>query len=312
MNKILIIFSYSGFEINAKREDYFWNMIKIAKEVSGDESPVVVVNEDTIFRGKAKAFLDDKRVKHFKLDVQIVWAVDTCQMWLHGWGYIIDNFKETERIIQLPGDIDMIQDIRVFEQSLRTFISLGKPFDIITGDFTIGEKFGPKSLIDTYGTYQLLSIWFPSLTKEIFRLQINRPRSEFINIKKEVLRELLDKRKFAYEQTLNMLISSWDWKNRKEWKYKILAHPLGTIKDDSSHRDYTGVMDQIERTERLIKLRWREIEKPTIKKNPTYEEKLAEMEEFQKFTKKFQRLDRVSSSAREAAAYTIQALLGIG
>lgn len=332
-SKVLIIFAYSGFGINLQRRDNFWRMVKIA--LTRDKKPIVVINEDTVHNGGAVSFYEDIKigadgkskvgVTESDLDIIKIWSVDTCQMWLHGWGHIIDNYDNVDRIIQLPGDIDMVQQWREFEDNLGTFLDL-KSHDIILGDFDIKEKFGPKALIDTYGTYQLLSIWFPNLTRKIFRLNINRPRTEFINIKKDILRGLLKERKFAYEQTLNMLISSYDWKKKREnaknkhfedaeeidyWKHKIKRVGLGEIKDDSSYRDFIGVIDQIERTERMIKLRWREINRPNSKENPTKEEKIKEVKDYQKFIRQFQDKERLSSSCLEGAVGTIQALLGI-
>ena len=95
-----------------------------------------------------------------------------------------------------------------------------------------------------------------------------------------------------------MLLSSWDISNAR-WKYKIGSEALGSLKDDSSQRHYVGCLDQIERTERMLKQRWREINQP--QKNDDYHQ----------FIAKYHSLDRLSYSSRESAGITIQALLGI-
>lgn len=297
MTKILIIFAYKGFQKGDLREKHFWDMLKIAQRISGDTKPVVVYNEDTCERGQAKAFLEHPN--YANLDVVKVWSVDTCQMWLTGWGHIIDEYPETDRIVQLPGDIDMVADETDFYSvALPSLIGLGDPFDIIVGDFKIRDRFGAKNLIDQYGTYPLLATWFQELTRAIFNLPLNRPRSEYLNIRTTVLRDLLKTRKFAYEQTLNMLLNAWDFQ-RHEWKYKIQTANLGYIKDDNTERQYLGALDQIERTERLLKLRWREIYKPE------------EGHKYKKFLSQYNTLDRHSASVREGGRITIQALLGI-
>lgn len=152
-------------------------------------------------------------------------------MWLTGWGYVIDNFKEISRIVQLPGDIKSIEGKKrekgEFFNNLKEFIALQGPWDIIIGDFSSGEKFNAKDLIDEYGTYALLANWFPNIAREILGgLRLNKPRSEFINININTLRELLKFRKFAYEQTLNMLIHSYDIE-KKNGNTKSFAINLG-------------------------------------------------------------------------------------
>lgn len=291
MKKILIMFAYNGYKAGDPRELHFWKLVEVAKEASGDEEPVVILNADTKDKGQADAFLADQRTQN--LNVQIAWSVDTCQMWLHGWGYIIDNFPLVDRIILLPGDIDMAANPKQFYSLLSGFINLSDPFEIIIGDFDLGDKFGSKFLIDQYGSYQLLANWFPKFTQTIFQIPLKRPRSEFLNVKKEVLRELLRQRKFAYEQTINLLLSAWDHE-KNSWKYNVNTLSLGEIKDDSSHRHYIGALNQIERTERLIKLRWREIFKG---KSNFYED--------------FRKLNRQSNATRESCEITIQTLLGI-
>ncbi len=304
--KVVIMFPYRGYDIrkdekeqeriekSERRKDLFWKMVKKAREI--DPSPVIILNRDTEIRDEAKAFIEDPNSG--KLDVQKVWAVDTCQMWLSGWGYVIDTFKNCSRIVQLPGDIVDIEKEKDFFGKLVTFLSLGDRFDMVVGDFEGSDPYSAKNLIDQFGTYVLLANWFPDVMKQILSLPLRRPRSEFLNLKVDTLKKLLRQRKFAYEQTLNMLIRSWDFENNNNFKYEVHAHELGRVGDESAFRQYKECLDQIERTERMLKLLWREIN----------EHKYTHQE----FIQEYHRRDRISTASRETAAITIRSLLGLG
>jgi hypothetical protein len=296
-------------------------------------------------------------------------------MWLSGWGYVIDKFVEkgVSRIVQLPGDVESVKDEQDFFNSLKEFIAFGDPWDIIIGDFSSGSRFNAKDLIDWYGTYALMANWFPDITQAILKLRLNKPRSEFLNIRVETLSTLLEYRKFAYEQTLNMLIRSWDpdkgnqllfsvgsdlvgeldkcemptrlreqfqgcgkaltpqtlvdvrqagsnwiivdadkkyfvqsenqtlnvYEGQGDWRYEIFRHMLGEFRDDSSFREYRVCLDQIERTERMLKLLWREINEPTSQSEKD-------------FIEDYHALDRRSTSIRENARIIIRNLLRVG
>jgi hypothetical protein len=296
------MFPYSGYNSAEEREALFWDLVDCCRKETGKQAPIIVLNRDTEIRGKAKAFLENKRVAKGDVFVHRCWAVDTCQMWLAGWGYVLDNpeTKEDDRIVQLPGDIDTVsgQDgsREAFFNELGAFISRGT-WDFIIGDFASGDMFNAKELIDLYGTYALMANWFPDVAQasRLAPLKLNRLRSEFINIRVSTLKDLLKVRKFAYEQTLNMLIRSWDFGNN-QWKFEITKKDLGIIKDDSSFRQYRDCLDQIERTERMLKLLWREIHEPGFK-DPD------------KFIEEYDRLDRRSTSIRENARIIILNLL---
>jgi hypothetical protein len=220
-------------------------------------------------------------------------------MWLAGWGYVIDNYRDVSRIVQLPGDIDAVSEPRKFFNDLQMFIALNGRWDIIIGDFGTDRKWGAKDLIDQYGTYPLLANWFPQLARAILEQPLNKPRSEFLNIRIRVLENLLDHRKFAYEQTLNLLIRSWDFE-QADWKYDIKIARLGVLHDDRSFRKYRACLDQIERTERMLKLLWREIYEPSKES------------QYQEFIDQYHRLDQISTSMRENARIAIRVLHGIG
>jgi hypothetical protein len=95
-----------------------------------------------------------------------------------------------------------------------------------------------------------------------------------------------------------MLIRSWDYAI-KDWKYSITTTNLGIISDDNSFRKYRDCLDQIERTERMLKLLWREI----------YEN---EYENLQDFINEYDQLDRHSTSIRESARIIIRNILSLG
>jgi hypothetical protein len=306
----IIMFPYSGYDTNTEagrqRERIFWEIINTCRKVkaTGGRPPIIILNRDTENRHMADAFLADPRAaednmpKAERIIIRRTWSVDTCQMWLSGWGKVLDTdgVHNDDRIIQLPGDIDTVSEDsdndNSFFHNLETFISMSE-WDLIIGDFTSGNMYNAKELIDWYGTYALMANWFPEIARQIRKLPLHKPRSEFLNIRVETLKELLDFRKFAYEQTLNMIIRSWDFEE-KDWKYGIKTVRLGTLKDDSKLRQYRDCLDQIERTERMLRLLWREICDPQ-----------------QQFIDEYDRLDRLSTSIRENSRIIIRNLLGV-
>ncbi len=318
--KVIIMFPYSGYEAGEPREKLFWSLVDCSRKEAKNQSPVVVLNEDTERKGRAQAFLNDEKINTVIL--QRCWAVDTCQMWLAGWGFVIDTCEnEDDRIVQIPGDIDKVSGTEersgVFFRHLREFINRTGP-DIVIGDFGSEDMFSAKELIDLYGTYALMANWFPDVAQSCRRsLELNKLRSEFLNIKVGTLKKILIERKFAYEQTLNMIIRSWDFDKKKEnrrdggfWKYEITKTDLGILRDDSRSRQYRDCLDQIERTERMLKLLWREINEVPEKLQETnpqeYEEK------YQEYIDLYDRLDRRSTSIRENARIIIRNMLGWG
>ena len=345
---ILVIFPYGGYTKDDKNlENNFWELIKKCQKYS-KYKPIVVINRDTIIGKKAERFskqnlvvnnniveiskkdslLNPNAADNLKKNVDLleVWSVDTCQMWLHGWGQIIDknenlpSGEKIERIIQLPGDIEKITDKPDFYKKLNDFCSTSictidddtsskvSCYDIVLGDFET-EKFVGKSLIDSYGTFPLLANWFPKISKKIFSLKIYKPRTEFLNLRVDILKKLLEYRPFAYEQTLNMLINLINLRDekrddkQKEFKYSIGRYNLGNIEDHSDYRDYQECLDQIERTERMLKYLWREANAP---------EDTEDDQEFKKFMDDYDFLCQRSQAICETARVTIRSLLGLG
>lgn len=301
--KPLIIFPYLGYENNKKCEWYFWWTVDRCKEI--DPKPIVMIPADTIIRNDAVSFLKDHRYPG--LEVVPTWAVDTCQTWLAGWGYILDHYPEAERIVQIPGDIDFVEEDVEFYNNLTRFIKTASS-DIVIGDFRTSNQYSAKSLVDTYGTYSLLANWFPEISKSIRSLPLNRPRSEFLNIRTAVLRELIIKnRNFAYEQTLNFLVRCWNYDDSK-WRYDIAPSFLGTLSDDKSFRHYRGCIDQIERIERMLSLLWREIKEPR-KKDNIGDKEFEYL--YTVFSNEYDKLYARSKGIVESARITLRALLGV-
>jgi len=301
-SKPVIIFPYQGYENNKKCEWYFWWTVDKCREI--DPKPIVVLPKFTVLRGDAVSFMKDKRNK--ALEVIQTWSVDTCQTWLAGWGHVFDNYPKAERIVQIPGDIEYVNEDVEFYNNLGDFIKITSS-DIAIGDFGTGKNNSAKSLVDIYGTYSLLANWFPEISHSIRSLPLHRPRSEFLNIKTSVLRALLiNNRSFAYEQTLNFLIKSWNY-DKAKWNYNISVSPLGRFSDNKSFRDYSGCIDQIERIERILSLLWREIKEPK-KKGGVSDIKFEK--QYAVFSNEYDKLRSKSKGIMETARTTIRALLG--
>lgn len=299
--KPVIIFPYHGYENNEKCEWYFWWTVDRCKKI--DPKPIVVLPRDTVLRQDAASFVNDERYN--TLEVVQTWSVDTCQTWLAGWGHVLDNYPEAERIVQIPGDIAYVNEDVEFYNNLGNFIETTSS-DIAIGDFGTGDKYSAKSLVDTYGTYSLLANWFPEISRGIRSLPLHRPRSEFLNINTSVLRDLIiNNRNFAYEQTLNFLIKSWDYGNEK-WKYNISTFPLGIFSDNKSFRDYGECINQVERIERMLSLLWREIKEP--QKKDEVSDQMFE-EQYAVFTNEYDNLHDNSKGIMETARITLRTAL---
>lgn len=302
-SKTVIIFPYLGYEHNEQCKWYFWWTVERCKEI--DARPIVVLPRCTVIRGDADSFLKDERSQG--LEILQTWSVDTCQTWLAGWGHVLDNYPQAERMVQLPGDLDYVNEDVEFYDNLGNFIETTST-DIAIGDFGTGDKYSAKSLVDTYGSYPLLANWFPEISQSTRSLPLHRPRSEFLNIKTSVLRDLLiNNRNFAYEQTLNFLIKSWNFEDSK-WKHDISIFPLGSLSDNKSFRNYRSCIDQIERIERMLALLWREIKEP--KKRLITSDKKFE-DQYTVFSDEYDKLRSKSKGIMETARTTLRALLGV-
>ena len=221
--RVSLIFPYIGDDDEVRKR--LCQIIEAIREPennlnTSNTKPILVVNNDSIQSGMYEKFRDylkgaGKPDLLNKMDIIKVWSVDTCQMWLAGFGKIIeDNTNNrddtTTTILQIPGDLKYV--VGNFDNFLNQLSHLGAEIesghhDIVIGDFEVEPK-KSKHLIDMYGTYPLLYNWFPDTAMEIReKLNIERPRSEFIAASLEFLKGILpNKRNFAYEETLALLI----------------------------------------------------------------------------------------------------------
>jgi len=223
------------------------------------ERPLTVVNRQTYYRNcNDQSFMKMYAAARGYSDlVEDAWCVDTCQMWLAGFGKAFDRSFNPEGPGEdifwlVPGDFDYATEAG--KEVLRTMYMI--PEDVTQSEFCIGQlEMKPNSskhLIDTYGTYGLLFNWFPAEAAEMRRKNIIHPRSEFFAIHHRFLRgALIHHRWFAYEQTIALLLQAGG--------RHVSTVSLGGIADESESRDsLTGALQQIERTERVLKVAWRD------------------------------------------------------
>jgi hypothetical protein len=184
------------------------------------------------------------------------WCVDTCQMWLAGFGKAFDH-KNSEGDVYwlIPGDFNYSTDIgkKVLEEMKQLpFVVQNHEQDICVGEIQVDIN-SSKQLIDTYGTYGLLYNWFPHQAQKIRKIT-DKPRTEFLAISHSFLRDVLRQRWYAYEQTIIILLQAIIGRKRID---KIR---LGNISDLPQGKDtLAAAMQQVERTERVLKLFWREM-----------------------------------------------------
>jgi hypothetical protein len=267
--------------------------------------PVLVVNMDTIRKGyfeKFETLLKEDGDPHLleELDVIQVWSVDTCQMWLAGFGKILKDEggnegseRDLSVVVQFPGDLKHLNDPEDFFQQMEALSSVVQTGEhhLMVGDFDVAPQ-DSKYLIDTYGTYPLLFNWFPDEAARMLReVRLLRPRSEFFAVSVRFLNHMLQERKFAYEQTIAFLIYAL---SDKTTNWNVGRRKLGSLADYEKTRRFREATDQIERTERMLKFLWRQ---------------RSGGDAFN--VREYERLDRRSTSIREAAMVYLENVLGI-
>lgn len=187
-------------------------------------------------------------------DVIDAWCVDTCQMWYTGLGEAFQRGRKGDTYWLIPGDFNYGSHLG--QEVLSQLHDLPEICDELDQDLCIGEIHAEhnhsKQLIDDYGTFALLYNWFPKEAQAI-RECTERPRSEFLAVRHSFLDQLLHRRWYAYEQTVVMLLHAmFDHKN-------ISRFFVGHITDLPEGRDsLSSAMQQVERTERVLKTMWRE------------------------------------------------------
>jgi hypothetical protein len=188
-------------------------------------------------------------------DILDAWCVDTCQMWYSALGMAYERGGKNDVYWLIPGDFNYSSPMG--KDVLGHLHDLPEICNELQQDICIGEiatdHNDSKQLIDTYGTFALLYNWFPAEAQEI-RAYTERPRSEFFAVRHGFLDEMLHRRWYAYEQTVVMLLHAVLGKKR------ISRYLVGNISDlPEGHDSLRSAMQQVERTERVLKTLWREM-----------------------------------------------------
>jgi hypothetical protein len=306
----IVIYPLGGFDSPTCEPANLFKELIQACTTHTEAKPVVVVDAKTKWRSEGRGAELLSNLSDNINQVESL-SVDTCQAWAAGWHYVLQRRPGPEdRIVLLPGDLQRVIDRAKFiKETLPNFIQAPKP-DMLIGDFEVDRRTSGKALIDQYGIYPLLANWFPDVSKAIHDMELSKPRSEFLNLNAQVLRCLLtDYRSFAYEQTLNMIIRIATNPDKfaclspdsrpTDWLRKFVRpFRLGTVADDSSARAFGGCIDQIERTDRLLRMVWRDIHSPT------------DDNKYPDFLREYASKQSTSSAIRNAAMIAIRALLG--
>jgi len=218
--------------------------------------PITVMDRKTHY-----AMEKDRQYRNFRdntvarySDILDAWCVDTCQMWYSGLGQAFESGGPEDVYWLIPGDFNYGsppgRDVLSRLHDLAEIcVELGQ--DLCIGEIMTDHQ-SPKQLIDTYGTFALLYNWFPTEAREI-REYTERPRSEFFAIRHGFLGEMLNRRWYAYEQTVVLLLHGVFGGKR------ISRFSVGDISDLPGGREsLSSALQQVERTERILKSLWRE------------------------------------------------------
>jgi len=218
--------------------------------------PMTVLDRKTHYSMEGnRAFLDFRTHTLARCsEVLDVWAVDTCQMWYAGLGAAFERGGARDVYWLIPGDFNY--GTAAGQEVLSRLHDLPEIILELDQDLCIGEiatdHNNSKQLIDTYGTFALLYNWFPAEAQEI-RQFTERPRSEFFAVRHGFLGEALRRRWYPYEQTVVMLLQAVFAKK------SISRFLVGKISDLPEGREpLASAMQQVERTERVLKAIWRE------------------------------------------------------
>jgi hypothetical protein len=253
--------------------------------------PITVMDRKTHYANEEnKRFLEFKKetvARHS--DILDAWCVDTCQMWYSGLGLACEKGGPEDVYWLIPGDFNY--GTAVGHEVLSRLHDLPEICLELQQDVCIGEiatdHNNSKQLIDTYGTFALLYNWFPAEAVEI-RQYTERPRSEFFAVRHRFLSEVLRQRWYAYEQTVVMLLHAV-FSNQRISRFFV-----GHVSDLPEGREsLASAMQQVERTERVLKTLWRE----------RYQRKSGWVEQYRT-------LETQSEQVRRTALMILQNLLG--
>ena len=272
-------------------EELYQMIARLDGEKDQYARPITVMDRKTHFAmERNKAFLDFRKntvARHS--DILDAWCVDTCQMWYSGLGTAFEKGGPEDVYWLIPGDFNY--GTAVGKEVLGRLHDLPEIVLELKQDLCIGEiatdHNNSKQLIDTYGTFALLYNWFPVEAQEI-RQYTERPRSEFFAIHHSFLHEVLRQRWYAYEQTVVMLLQAV-FSNKHISRFFV-----GNISDLPEGREsITSAMQQVERTERVLKTLWRERHQPKTR-----------------WTDQYRLLETQSEQVRRTALIILQNLLG--
>ena len=244
----------------ADLEELYGLIARLEAERGTYSRPITVMDRKTHYamEGNERFLEFRKRVVAGHSDVLDAWCVDTCQMWYTGLGAAFERGRPDDVYWLIPGDFNY--GTAVGKEVLGRLHDLPEIVLELAQDLCVGEiatdHNHSKQLIDTYGTFALLYTWFPAEAQEIRRFT-ERPRSEFFAISHQFLGEVLRERWYAYEQTMVMLLKAVASNKR------ISRFLVGNISDLPQGREsLSAVMQQVERTERVLKTLWRERNQP--------------------------------------------------
>ncbi len=241
-------------------EELYRLVARLNKEKDKYARPITVLDRKTHFAMEGnKPFLEfRKKTVARHSDILDAWCVDTCQMWCSGLGMAFERGGPDDVYWLIPGDFNYGSTVgREVLGRLHDLpeICLELRQDVCIGEIATDHN-NSKQLIDTYGTFALLYNWFPTEAREI-RQYTERPRSEFFAIRHGFLREVLRQRWYAYEQTVVVLLQAVFGDKR------ISRFFVGNISDLPEGREsLASAMQQVERTERVLKTLWRERNEP--------------------------------------------------
>jgi hypothetical protein len=229
---------------------------KLASKPGTYAKPITVMDRKTYYSMEGnRDFLDFRNntvARHS--EILDAWCVDTCQMWYVGLGAAFERGTDGDVYWLIPGDFDYgttsgHEVLGGLHDLPEIILELDQ--DVCVGEIATGHN-NSKHLIDTYGTFALLYTWFPDEAQEI-RQFTERPRSEFFAVRHAFLREVLTQRWYPYEQTVVMLLQAVFGKKR------ISRFFVGHVSDLPGGSEPLGpALQQVERTERVLKSIWRE------------------------------------------------------
>ena len=240
----------------ADLQELYGMVARLASEPERFARPITVMDR--------KTFAANARSKPFQTfreetvagcsDLLDLWSVDTCQLWYSGLGQAFEQGGAGDVYWLIPGDFNYASPAG--KHVLGHLHDLPEICAELAQDVCIGEIVtdhnNPKQIIDTYGTFALLYHWFPKEAQEI-RQYTERPRSEFFAIRHEFLEQMLHRRWYAYEQTVVVLLEAV-FDNRAISRFSV-----GDLTDLPEGREsLASAMQQVERTERVLKSVWRE------------------------------------------------------